>query len=68
MSVKYLQSAAQGGLVIDIDNPGGAMIGSALQVLDKKAEANQWWTMVSVPDWPGYFWIQSSDGDLVVDI
>jgi hypothetical protein len=66
MSVKYLQSA--GGLVVDIDNFGGATIGSALQVLEEKAEANQWWTMVPVPGWPGYFWIQSSDGDLVVDI
>ena len=66
MSVKYLQSAADGGLVVDIDNSGGVKSGSRLQVLDKKKESNQWWTMVPAPG--GYFWIQSSEGDLVIDI
>jgi hypothetical protein len=66
MSVNYLQSA-QGGLVADISTAGGEGIGSALQVLDKKPEFNQWWTKQPVPGWPGYFWIQSPD-NLTFDI
>jgi hypothetical protein len=67
MSENYLQSA-QGGLVADISTAGGGVsIGSALQVLDKKPESNQWWTKQPVPGWPGYFWIASPDG-LAFDI
>jgi hypothetical protein len=67
MSVNYLQSA-QGALVVDISTAGGgAGIGSAIQMLDKKPESNQWWTKQPVPGWPGYFWIQSAS-ELVLDI
>jgi hypothetical protein len=66
MSVSYLQNV-QGNLVVDVSTAGGVTIGSALQVLDRKPESNQWWTPQPVPGWPGYFWIQSLDG-LVIGI
>jgi hypothetical protein len=67
VSVNYLQSA-DGGLMVDINTAGGVRSGSALQVLERKSEWNQWWTMEAVEGWSGYFWIRSSDGGLVIDI
>jgi hypothetical protein len=66
MSNRYYLQSGDEKLVFDIKVPVAS--GSALQALDKKTEANQWWSFEGVSGHPGLFYIVSADNGLVVDI